>query len=190
MFVFKMGIDGGFQWIVRIGADKNDNAYGLYYYKSNVYVVGSSSSTGWTSSNTDMVILRLSASDGAEDYLSYMGGTQDDLLFDVVVPTDGFAYAVGYTNSAEITGTNGIDVAIVQYSQGGGLGYFKYYGGSGTDQPTNIRYYGAYLYILGWSETPGLSAGFTDIFIMSLYKGDGSIKWVKYIGTSLKSELP
>jgi hypothetical protein len=50
MFILKVSTStGSIKWGKRYGGTSNDKAYGVSYYNSYIYVVGSSDSTGWAS---------------------------------------------------------------------------------------------------------------------------------------------
>ena len=75
MFIIKLTSDGTITWSKRIGYDGNDAALGVQYYSSYVYVAAVSDSTGWTTSKTDMVVLRMDSTTGVIDYIQSIGGT-------------------------------------------------------------------------------------------------------------------
>lgn len=79
MFIIRFVISTGLiSWARRFGYDNNDKANAVYHRGSYVYVVGESDSTGWTTSKTDMIFLKLDSSTGTigtNSYVKYTGGT-------------------------------------------------------------------------------------------------------------------
>jgi len=69
------------------------------------------------------------------------------------------------------------------------MNYFKHYGGPNPEYATDIASYGSYLFITGYSLSSGLSPGGYSIFLISCLR-DGSLRFVKYIGSSTSDESP
>ena len=88
----------------------------MHYYSGYIYVVGSTSSTGWTVNITDMAFTRLDTTSGTSDYLYTLGGNEDDYANCVKASTDGYVYAIGYSYSVvELTNYNSVDIIFIKY---------------------------------------------------------------------------
>lgn len=192
MFIIRFVISTGLiNWARRYGFDNNDKANGVFSRGSFVYVVGESDSTGWTSSKTDMVLLKLDSSTGTlgtGTYAKYIGGTQEDTALKVICDTDDSVYTLGEGFSVELTfGTK--DIFLMRLSSSGSLDYFYNFGGTNPDYAADLKLWVNNLYILGHSQSSALTSGFLDIFIISCDKNTPSnAKFVKYIGTSSFNE--
>lgn len=190
MFVIKFVISTGLvQWARRFGFDNNDKANSLFQKGGFLYVVGESDSTGWTSSKTDIVFLKLDSTTAATQYGKYLGGSQEDTAISVIVDSDNTIYTLGEGFSVELTyGTK--DIFLIHQNSDGSLDYFYNFGGTNPDYGTDMKLWVNTIYILGHSQSSSLSQGFLDIFIVACSKSDPSrASFVKYIGTPSFNEL-
>ena len=161
VFVTKLNPDGtGLVYSTFIGGTNHDAGYGIALDNSgNVYI------TGVTSSNTfpvtsgvyqsslagynDSFVCKLNAAGSALLYSTYLGGGHDDETgSDIAIDNAGNAYIAGLTYSdnypttpyALMTSLQGNDDAFVTVmnSNGTGLLYSTYLGGTGIDFATSI----------------------------------------------------
>jgi hypothetical protein len=68
-----------------------------------VYITGESDSTGWTTSKTDIINIKLDSSTGAFTWIKYIGGTQEDSGVTIIVDNDDLVYTLGQGYSVELT---------------------------------------------------------------------------------------
>lgn len=104
MFVIKFVISTGLiSWARRIGYDNNDKANSVFHQNGYVYLTGESDSTGWTTSKTDIISIKLDASTGAFSWVKHIGGTQEDSGVTIIVDSDDTAYTLAQGYSVELT---------------------------------------------------------------------------------------
>ncbi|MBW1888664.1 MAG: SBBP repeat-containing protein, partial [Deltaproteobacteria bacterium] len=135
----------------------------------------------------DVFISKINASGSALVYSTYLGGSNKDWLFSIVVDTEGAAYVTGETPSPDFPTKNPIqgtlrgdyDAFITKInSSGTALIYSTYLGGSGMDGGSDIAVdsEGA-AYVAGWTESVGFPtlnpiqgsyAGGSDAFIAKI----------------------
>lgn len=110
MFVLRCYVNSGLvQWGKRFGFDKNDKANGIFQSSGFLYVVGESDSTGWTSSKTDMIFLKMASDTSLVTYGKRLGGSGEDKAIKVIADTDTYVYSLGDGFSVEYTyGTSDI----------------------------------------------------------------------------------
>jgi photosystem II stability/assembly factor-like uncharacterized protein len=144
-----------------LGGNSCDAANGVAVDTSgSVYVVGQTNSSDFPTANAfqdtvgssiarDAFVTKFTTT-GALAYSTYLGGSVDDLGFAIAVDASGNAYVTGTTQSlnfptlnpiqtASLDGFRGDDVFVTKLnSQGSGLVYSTYLGGSGTDTGRSI----------------------------------------------------
>jgi hypothetical protein len=165
--------------------------------KGNVYL------TGWTWSSDfptvealypnragakDAFVVKLD-SRGRALFSTYLGGSRDDVGYDIAVDENGSAYVTGSSKSADFPVRNALypkfggdsDAFLVKLDSAAGgmtLGYATYLGGSGADEGKGVAVdREAYVYLTGqtWSaDFPAANAlyptlkGGADVFVIKL----------------------
>jgi len=184
MILIKFNINSqAIEWARRFGSTENDRAKDLAMRFDFIYLVGSSDSTGWTSSQTDIVVLKIDPDTSDAEYGKYIGGNGEDTAIKVEVDSANMVYILGEGFSNELS--NGSkDIFIMRMSSGGTLSYFYNFGGADPEDAIDMKIWGDRLYVLGSSISDGLKNGFYDIFVIACSKNDpSSVTYVKYVGT-------
>lgn len=156
------------------GGSGTDIAYGVAVSKDdarNIYVCGTSGSSGLASSgvvsqllrgNADAFLFKLSRNGDTRYFATYYGGTGNEYAYGVDVDADGSAYICGETSSNNIqtssgaysTTTNGgIDGFVAKVSSSGVLEYGSYLGGSTADRCNAIAVYNEQAYVTGETQS-------------------------------------
>ena len=198
-----------------IGGANNDFGLGIAVDASgNAYVAGQtqSSETSFpvvigpdTSYNGafDAFVAKVNAAGTALDYAGYIGGEANDLGYAVAVDASGHAYVTGSTASTAFPATvgpyltpNGLDDAFVAKvkSDGTGLEYAGFIGGSGNDSGRGIAVDGlGNAYVTGTTESdettfpviggPGVTYnGSEDAFVAKVDASGSALDYAGYIG--------
>lgn len=96
---------------------------------------------------------------GTIGYVKTITGTQVEEGKKIIADSDGMVYGLASSTSAELTNSNSQNVILIRFAQdGSSINYFKTFGGTGVDVPTNMEIHGVYLYISGYSTQIGTSA--------------------------------
>ncbi|HTL31020.1 MAG TPA: SBBP repeat-containing protein [Tepidisphaeraceae bacterium] len=174
----------------------------------NVYVAGTSISTGWVSGgyNTslsgaaDGFVAKFTAS-GAAVWSTYVGGSGDDRVYDLHVTGKGAVTVVGQTDSTDLgsggfdnTNSGGVDGFITRITAAGKLSYSAYIGGAGTDKANSVTMgLDGSFYVAGETDSDSgfVADGFDTSFGGGLYDGfvfqvkpDATKGWSTYMGGS------
>ena len=169
MFFLKIDATlGQVQSFLRMGWSGNDIANGIAVQGGNVFIVGQSSSPGWTSSKTDMVFIRIDSSEIHIDWANSLGGPGDDIAVAVVADSVDL-YSIGYGDSGTLS-LGSFDVIITQYSSDGTLKSVMTLGGTSPDYGVDICVFGTTILVTGHSMSSGLTSGFSDIFVAAIEK--------------------
>jgi len=149
----------------------------------------------------DGFLLKLDAN-GNPQYVTYLGGTQDDYIYSVALDGAGNWFATGQTNSSNLPVTagafqqslgGGLDAFVGKYSPAGALTWLSYLGGSGDDEANAIAVdaSGAPVITGGTASTnfptarayQGTNAGGPrDMFVTRFNPDGGSLAWSTYLG--------
>jgi hypothetical protein len=198
-----------------IGGVNNDFGLGIAVDGSgNAYVVGQTQSSETSFPVTigpdlnynggfDAFVAKVNAAGTALDYAGYIGGEANDLGFGIAVDASGNAYVTGSTASSTFPATvgpyltpNGLDDAFVAKvkSDGTGLEYAGYIGGSGNDQGRGIAVDSlGNAYVTGTTRSdettfpviggPGLTYnGSDDAFVAKVNASGTALDYAGYIG--------
>jgi hypothetical protein len=150
--------------------------------------------------NQDMMIVKVGA-DGTRQWVTTIGGDQDDYARSIVVSPDGSGYMIaGYTasnNTGDIPPTRGeFDMVIVKLGPDGKKQWVKTYGGNGSDEAHAIAVsQDGKSYVIAGSTTTDnngdipqihqkLFSFFSEIIVLSL-KPDGTLQWIKNYGGNM-----
>lgn len=89
----------------------------------------------------------------------------------VVASSDGNLYVMAEGFSIELTAGQTQDIFLLAVgSATGALSYFMHYGGPDPEYGSDIKEYGAYLYILGYTNSKLMTTGFQDNFCVCTLK--------------------
>ncbi|MBN2450100.1 MAG: SBBP repeat-containing protein [Lentisphaeria bacterium] len=207
-FVVVLDALGARLWSTYLGGGGADTANAVAMdAEGNVFVVGSTRSTGWAKQGWDTThgggsdgFLAKLAADGSLAWSTYLGGTADDACTDVAITSQGHIVVAGATASAgwagQGTGTayNGgtQDAFAAAFDADGGLRWAAYLGGDDEDAAYSLAVAPTgRLAVTGstrsedWFEngfdlSPG---GGTDAFVLIL-GGSGAPDWGTYLGGS------
>jgi hypothetical protein len=175
----------------------------------NVYVTGSTDSSGWVSGGWDTTyhggtrgwdgyVVKLSAA-GAHVWSTYLGGTDDDMGDGITVDLSGNIYATGYTYSpgwvsggwdTTLDGTS--DAYVVKLSTAGAHIWSTYLGGTGIETGDGIAVDSSgNVYATGDTTSSSWASGgwdisydgsgFSDAYVVKL-SAAGAHVWSTYLG--------
>jgi hypothetical protein len=179
-------IDPDLAWSTYLGGSAHDIAVDTM---DNVYVTGSTNSSGWTSGgfdttynggDSDAFVIKLSSS-GAHVWSTYLGGSNDDWGYGIGVDGSGNVYATGHTTSAGWT-SGGFDTTysgddyfpdasvpkgdafVVKLNSAGNHLWSTYLGGSeGADAGTGVGVDAVgNIYAVGITQSSGWTSGGFD----------------------------
>lgn len=158
-----------------LGGSDDDSPRGIAVdMDGNCYVSGNTYSSNFPTSSafqatlnggSDAFLVKLSPNGSSFVYSTYLGGSNDDLAFDVACDLEGNAYATGRTESLNFPVANPTqpqrapgephDAFVSQFdSSGSGLIFSTYLGGSITDQGFGIATDSINMYVVGASSSP------------------------------------
>jgi prepilin-type N-terminal cleavage/methylation domain-containing protein len=159
------------------GAGSESGIYKPAYDDSYIYVAGSSASA--PAVGADAVISKYDKNTLALIASKMYGGTSTD-SFGTVFIDGSYLYVIGYTGSEG----NGYGAILYKFDKNLGLISRKILNGSGTDEFTgDIVGDGQYLYIAGYSASPGVTGtGTNDILVMKVRENDLGIEQLRFYG--------
>jgi hypothetical protein len=199
---------GGSHWDhgYGIAIDGSGNAYVTGYTWSTDYDVttGAFQTTNGGGGNLDVFITKLNASGSSLVYSTYIGGSDEDRGYGIVLDGSGNAYVTGYTRSTDYDVTAGVfqatkdvgyDVFVTKLNaSGSGLVYSTYIGGGNSDYGYGIAVDGSgNAYVTGFTQstnydvTPGAfqtTSGGGDVFVTKLNASGSGLVYSTYIGGS------
>jgi hypothetical protein len=195
----------------------------------NTYITGDSDSLNYPVKNpfqaqhasgddSDAVITKLNTTGTALVYSTYLGGTGEDTGQSIAVDSSGSAYITGYTCSSDFPVTAGayqtaltvpagcsnfgnLDVFVTKLApSGSSLAYSTYYGGSVSQNASNIAVDASgNAYVIGFTTSPDLPVssgavqatyggtgplGFGDAFAAKFNPAGSGLVYGTYIGGS------
>lgn len=180
-WIVKLGASGNPEWQKTLGGSGVDKAHAIQETTDGGYIIAgaSSSANGDVSGNHggyDYWVVKTDAT-GNIEWQKALGGTEDDMAYDVQQTTEGGYIVAGYTqsNNGDVSGSHGAgDYWIVKLSASGNLEWQKALGGTGNEVAYAIRQTtGGGFIVAGWaSSTDGDVAlnkgGIYDYWIVKL----------------------
>jgi uncharacterized delta-60 repeat protein len=150
------------QWSKTWGGTSSDYANALALDTAgNIYVAGSTASTGLTAGSNDQTLVKYNSS-GVEQWSKTWGGTSADIAYALALDTAGNIYVAGETNSSGLTAGN-FDQTLVKYNSSGVEQWSKTWGGTGIDSAYALALDTAgNIYVAGETGSTGLTAGSYD----------------------------
>ena len=138
----------------------------------------------------DAVVVKVSAAGNALIYSTYLGGSGQDVAYDVAVDAQDNAYVVGGTGSAKFPKTAGahqpalkgvLDAFVSKFDPNGKLLYSTLLGGSSGERALGVRTGGGgAVFVTGWTKSKDFPtkggwssqlAGGADVFVSKLQPG-------------------
>ena len=214
-FVLKLNSAGtALSYSTYIGGSGYDESYGIALdTSSNAYITGDTSSSNFptttgaydTSHNGvgDAFIAKLNSAGSSLTYSTYIGGTDNELGFDIAVDDSNNAYVTGWTKSTDFPTTvgayntshnGGFDAFITKLNATGtGLVYSTYLGASGDDQAYAIDIDpDGNAYVTGWTKSTAFPTtsgaydsshnGWNDVFVTKMDSSGSSLMISTFIG--------
>jgi hypothetical protein len=207
-------IDPDLSWAAYLGGGDNDYGQAIAIDNSgNSYIAGYTASAGWATTgayntalkgDNDVFVAKVNATGTTLQYVTYLGGTGNDLGTGIAVDSSGNAYVTGYTQSAGWatagaydTSFNGVYDAFVAKlnATGSSLTYATYLGGANADygygiavDSTGNSFVAGYTASAGWA-TAGASdtsfnGGESDAFVAKLNATGSLLTYATYLGGS------
>ncbi|MBL7815493.1 MAG: SBBP repeat-containing protein [Saprospiraceae bacterium] len=216
IFISKLDASGNYVWAKSIGGSIDDYGFGLALDGSgNVYVTGTfqntadfdpnAGTTSLTSAGLDDIFVMKLDDAGNLIWAKKMGGSSDDVAWEVAIDGSGNVYTTGYFNSiadfdpnagtAALSSAGGWDVFVSKLDASGTYVWAKRIGGVISDNCNEIAIDGSgNVCLVGWFQgtvdfdpnagtTNLTSAGDGDIFVLKL-SAAGNLVWVKTMGAS------
>jgi hypothetical protein len=177
LILFKYDTSGTFQWQKKLTGASSENGYGVAVDSSgNVYVSGATDSQG--AGNNDAIIVKYNSS-GTVQWQRRLGGTGNDIAYDVAVDSSANFYIVG------IAGTvfGGSDVLIAKYDTSGTIQWQKRLGGASQDNGKSAAVVDSSGNIYLSADTNSSGAGSYDALIAK-YDTSGTLQWQRTFGSA------
>src|SRR5262249_7783999 len=146
-------------------------------------------------------ITKLSARGNSLIYSTYVGGSRDDLAYDIAIDAAGNAYIAGGTmstnfptaNPLQSTNQGGSDAFVAKMNpRGNGLVYATYLGGDGSDRAQGIAVDASgSVYVTGYTassdfptENPFMdtNSGTIDVFVSKFRPQGTALVYSTYLG--------
>jgi hypothetical protein len=154
--------------------------------------------------NYDMLIVKL-APDGNRQWVTTIGGDQDDYARSIVVSPDGSGYMVaGHTasnNSGDIPVTHGgMEMVVVKLGIDGKKQWVKTFGGNGNDEAHSIAISAdGHDYVIAGSSTSNNSGDiptihqklfsfFSEVIVFKM-QVNGNVLWIKNYGGNMAEDV-
>lgn len=196
------------------GGDKDDYFYAIAKTADGGYVMAGSALSGNGSGdipvtpivggNQDMIIVK-TGPDGNKQWVTTIGGDQDDFARSIVVSADGSGYMIaGYSasnNTGDIPATRGgYDMVIVKLGPDGKKQWVKTYGGNGSDEAHAIAVSpDGNSFVIAGSTTSNNSGDippihqklfpfFSEIIVFSV-QANGTLQWIKNYGGNFGEDV-
>ena len=162
------------QWSKTWGGTGSDYANDLVLDASgNIYVAGTTNSTGLTTGDYDQTLVKYNSS-GVEQWSKTWGGTGADTAKALSLDTSGNIYVVGNANSTGLTAGD-YDQTLVKYNSSGVEQWSKTWGGTGADTANDLVLDASgNIYVVGHANSTDLATGGYDQTFLK-YDSSGTI---------------
>ncbi|MBX7140286.1 MAG: SBBP repeat-containing protein [Chitinophagales bacterium] len=199
MYLAKFDDKGNRLWSTYFGGTLNDISYAATTdLQNNVYVVGSSASSGLTTAgafqenqagNGDNIIAKFD-SNGYLLWCTLLGGTKVEQIRGAVCDAAGNIYVAGYTESEsgisspesfDATYNDAGDAFLSKFTSSGQLLWSTYIGGAGQDRAHSLAYDGSYVYAFGTTES---DTGMSTAGAHQMLRGGKEDAWLAKFDTS------
>jgi len=203
---FLGGSNNDFGWAIAL--DSAGNAYVAGETWSNDFPTQSPIQGSHPGGTRSAFVAKIDLASSSLVYATYLGGSGDDMAFDIAVDSAGFAYVTGQSNSSDfptvvpIQGSNGggWDVFLTKLNPSGSvLDYSTYLGGNGNDFGRSIALDAAGgVYLTG--ETLSVNfptalpiqanlAGGSDAFVTKINSSGTFLDYSTFLGGSVNGVL-
>jgi len=189
VFKFDQGSNMTFQsgqgWALVWGGPQAESATGIVVDSSSVYVCGSSNSLGSLSVGSfDIFLLKIDALRGVLEWALRMGGAGSDIANGIAV-LGGTVYMVGQSATWSSGKTDMVFISVNPAAEPVAVNWAASLGGAGDDIAVAIAGNSAdnSLYALGYGDTPALSSGSFDVYVIR-YATDGTLTYLVTLGGS------
>ncbi|RXM51288.1 MULTISPECIES: T9SS type A sorting domain-containing protein [unclassified Chryseobacterium] len=196
-WLLKLNSTGNLQWQKSLGGTGNDYGSSIIQTSDGGYVVAGTtdSNNGDVTGNkglTDGWVVKLNSDAGVIYWKKTFGGTDYDVINEMVPTADGGYIFAGNSSSTtgDVTGNKGyVDYWIVKINANGDIQWKKSLGGTGDDRATSIIQTtdGGYV-VAGYAENNNGDVtgnhGGKDYWILRLNSDGGVIFWKKSLGGS------
>jgi subtilisin-like proprotein convertase family protein len=207
-YVAKIDGHGAVLWTTYVGGPGSDVASQIVIDGSgNLFVTGRTNSenlpnatNGYQGGTRDAFVAKISSSNGAVDWTTYLGGSGDEYSRGIVIDSVGNLLVTGHTDSVDLPsalnqyGGGTWDAFIAKLNGAGAVQWARYLGGSGSDSAAN---YGSVaidgndnLFVAGYTNSQDFAGagnsyqgGTQDAFVARIH-GDGTVAWTRYLGGS------
>ncbi len=202
-FVARVHPSGTIEWMTYLGGSSFDLGRGMALDDA-----GHALLTGWTNSDDfarannlfhggslDVFVARVSPT-GTLDWVTYLGGSADDLGFGLTVDAANAALLTGEAYSTDFEGANNVhhggnyDAFAARVHSSGTLDWMTYLGGSDQDEANGIAVdrEGAALvmgdtYSTNFEGRNNFPLGNRDAFVARVHPS-GTVDWMTYLGGS------
>ncbi|MEX0967527.1 MAG: immunoglobulin-like domain-containing protein [Bacteroidia bacterium] len=181
----------------RLATDSDGNVYFSAYMAS--AGLASTGAHQTAAGGGDDAIIAKFDSTGTAQWITYLGGNQNDAALAIVVNSNGDVYVAGQTGSSNNISSSGSyqsvhgggnDAFLAKFNSSGVLQWSTYLGGSGADDARGIGLDASEdIYIGGGFSSSGFSTvgpshqGDMDGY-MAKFTPSGSLVWLRYLGGS------
>jgi hypothetical protein len=202
-FVARIDASGTIEWMTYLGGGSFDLGRGMALDGA-----GNALLTGWTNSDDfagannsfhggslDAFVARVGPT-GTLDWMTYLGGTADDLGFGLAVDGTGAALVTGQAYSVDFAGANNshhggaYDAFAARVHPTGAIDWMTYLGGNDQDDASGIAADAAgAAFVVGDTWSPNFEGrinsplGSRDVFVARIH-GSGAIDRMTYLGGS------
>jgi hypothetical protein len=172
-WILKLTSTGGIEWQTAIGGNSDDKLRTLQLTSDGGYICGGSSASDLIGDKTepclgqhDCWVIKLN-SDGSIEWQNTIGGSKDEVIYDMHQTSDGGyifgAYSISGVSGDKTEACRGAyDYWVVKLNSTGTIEWQKTIGGSGDDQLLTIQPTFDGGYIFGGISNSGISGDKTD----------------------------
>lgn len=196
-----------------VGGSSDDKAKSLAISDANnIFVAGETESDNFLDTGNnynlsnmlreDIFVIKLSSDGSTLLYSTFIGGSGEDYLGEIVIDSNENAYVVGYTSSLDFPVTSGamnetinagVDGFYLRLSSTGTLDYCTYFGGDNFDRANSlVMDSSSNLYITGMTSSSNFPTtdgalnttynGGSDCFVLKISSLSTVIQYSTYIG--------
>ena len=205
VFVAELTDSGTVLWSRAFGSPGEDRCDSVVVDSEGIYLSGGLIGAGTFDATTlpflggtstgDGYVARFERGSGDYGWIRSLASSEDDLVFDLAMNSDGSVHATGFVGAGGgvggtmLTGLGTLDIAVLEFDGFGNVIQAEAFGGPEVDEGAAIalhptdgsRYVTGYYTESATFGTTEFSAGQTDAFLFKL-SGDGSLTWATDLG--------
>lgn len=197
VWIVKTSALGVLEWQKSYGGIGTDNAVSIAQTSDGGFIVAGFTNsadgdvTGFHGGSVDMWIVKISET-GNLQWQKSLGGTGDEIAYDIKVTSDNGYIIIGYTtsNDGDVSGNHGgSDIWVVKLNASGNIQWQKTYGGNDGESGNSVTQTidGGYIIagtaISSSNGDVGVNHGGNDVWIVKI-DDMGTLEWQKTIGGS------